>query len=57
MPPTLDTTSRCAAKEDERHLHQRKIDFWFAANPHSATINGQCSRHAQRHQWNHFRAN
>lgn len=57
MSSTLDATSCCAAKEDERHLHQRKVDFRLAANSHSAAFNGQRSRHVERHQRNYFRAN
>lgn len=46
MPPTLDTASRSASEENERHLFGWKVDLGFAADPHPATFNGQRSRHA-----------
>jgi hypothetical protein len=46
MSSTLDTTSCRTAKEDEWHLLRWKVDFGSAADPHSATVDGQRSGHA-----------
>lgn len=57
MSPTFDTTSSRAAKEDERHLHQRQIDIGLASNPYSTAIDGKRSRHVKCDQRNYFCAN